>query len=95
MDLANGIYGHHECWDGSGYPKGLKGEEIPIISRMIAVVEAYERKRCRDHYNKKSKMEALQTIRDGNGTRFDPQIAETFIQLIASSCKPEINDKIQ
>ena len=95
LDLANGIYGHHECWDGSGYPKGLKGEEIPIISRMIAVVEAYERKRCRDHYNKKSKMEALQTIRDGNGTRFDPQIAETFIQLIASSRKPEINDKIQ
>lgn len=95
LDLANGVYGHHEAWDGSGYPKGLKGKKIPVISRMIAVTEAYERGQSRDYDNEKSREEALQAIRDGAGARFDPQIVETFAQMINRNCKSDMNDESQ
>ena len=45
LDLADGIYGHHERWNGTGYPKKLKGEEIPFAARIIALAEHYDRKR--------------------------------------------------
>ena len=43
MDLAEYVYSHHERWDGKGYPKGLKREKIPLLSRIIYIVESYER----------------------------------------------------
>ena len=42
LDLAEAVYSHHENWNGSGYPKGLKGEEIPIMARIIAIAEVYD-----------------------------------------------------
>jgi len=83
LALANGVYGHHEHWDGSGYPKGLKGMEIPLISRIICVVEAYERIRNHANYREESRAEALRAIQNGAGTLFDPQIAETFLRMMA------------
>ena len=84
LDLANGVYGHHEFWDGSGYPKGLRGEEIPLISRIITVVETYERIRNQGNYSRESMEEALQIIRENAGIKFDPAIAESFIKMIMS-----------
>ena len=84
LDLANGVYGHHEFWDGSGYPKGLRGEEIPLISRIITVVETYERIRNQGNYSRESMEEALQVIRENAGIKFDPAIAESFIKMIMS-----------
>ncbi len=78
LDLAEGIYGHHERWDGTGYPKGLKGKQIPLFSRIISVVEVFERR----HSAGKSKEEALRVIQDSSGSRFDPDIADLFINLI-------------
>ena len=82
LDLANGVYGHHERWDGLGYPKGLEGEEISLTSRIIAVADAYERVRSNDHYSTESKARALMEIRNGEGKRFDPQVSEVFVQMM-------------
>lgn len=83
LDLAEYVYGHHERWDGSGYPRGLKGEQIPLISRIIAVVETYDRVINKDDIPlKEQKLAALEIIKKGAGTQFDPQIAEIFTQII-------------
>jgi putative nucleotidyltransferase with HDIG domain len=80
LDLAEGIYGHHEKWDGSGYPKGLKGEEIPRLARIMAVVEYYESIRT---YRKKTNIQdALQEFKQLSGTKFDPEIVEKFVTMI-------------
>lgn len=82
LDLANGVYGHHECWDGSGYPKGLKGEEIPLISRILSVAEAYERNFNREKDPKVGAEKALQAILRGSGKKYDPAIAQLFVRIM-------------
>lgn len=83
LDLAEAIYSHHERWDGKGYPKRLKGEEIPIISRIISIAETYERVLSAE-YNMDpiSKDKALQLIKEGAGKQFDPQIVGLFVQIM-------------
>jgi len=83
LDFADGVYGHHERWDGSGYPKRLKGKEITLLSRIISIAEAYERVLSGAYdFNPTSKEEALRFIRDGAGTQFDPQISELFVRML-------------
>lgn len=83
---------HHEKWDGSGYPKGLKGEAIPLVARIISVVDFYDATRCDRPYRKGMKREdSLALLRSMSTTAFDPRVVEVFIehveefdQLIAS-----------
>lgn len=83
LDLAEYVYGHHERWDGTGYPRGLKGEQTPLLSRIISVVEIYDRVLSSGGLPlKERKIAALQVIKDGAGTQFDPQLAEIFVQMI-------------
>ncbi len=82
LDLADGIYGHHENWDGSGYPKALKGLEIPLIARILALVESYEEARAGKGRNKKSKAEIVKDLHSEAGKRFDPVIVEAFVKMI-------------
>jgi diguanylate cyclase (GGDEF)-like protein/PAS domain S-box-containing protein len=83
LDLAEYVYSHHERWDGSGYPGGLKGEQIPLISRIISIAETYERVLNRGELDiEERKKAALMTIKEGAGTQFDPQIAELFVEMM-------------
>lgn len=81
-DLAIHALHHHERWDGYGYPSGLKGEEIPLFSRIICVADAYEAMTSvRPYKNKLSETEALNEVIRCSGTQFDPRIARLFVDL--------------
>jgi len=74
---------HHEKWDGSGYPKGLKGNEIPLVARIISVVDFYDATRCDRPYRKGMKREeSLALLRSMIGSAFDPKVVEMFIQHV-------------
>ncbi|HEU4712765.1 MAG TPA: diguanylate cyclase [Pyrinomonadaceae bacterium] len=74
---------HHEKWDGSGYPKGLKGEGIPLVARIISVVDFYDATRCDRPYRKGMKREdSLNLLRRMVGSSFDPKVVETFIEHV-------------
>ena len=74
---------HHEKWDGSGYPKGLKGEQIPLIARIISVVDFYDATRCDRPYRKGMKREeSLALLRGMVGTAFDPSVVKKFIEHV-------------
>ncbi len=74
---------HHEKWDGTGYPKGLREEEIPIVARIIAVVDFYDATRCDRPYRKGMKREdSLALLRRMAGSSFDHRVVETFIEHI-------------
>jgi diguanylate cyclase (GGDEF)-like protein/putative nucleotidyltransferase with HDIG domain len=74
---------HHEKWDGSGYPKGLKGEAIPLVARIISVVDFYDATRCDRPYRKGMKREeSLALLRSMVNSAFDPRVVETFIQHV-------------
>jgi diguanylate cyclase (GGDEF)-like protein/putative nucleotidyltransferase with HDIG domain len=74
---------HHEKWDGSGYPKGLKGESIPLIARIISVVDFYDATRCDRPYRKGMKREeSLALLRSMVGTAFDPKVVEKFTRHV-------------
>ncbi len=76
-------YCHHEKWDGSGYPRGLKGEEIPLAARIFAVVDAWDALNTDRPYRlASSKEKSLEEIRTQAGKHFDPKVVETFIRLI-------------
>ncbi len=73
---------HHEKWDGSGYPRGLKGEEIPIFARLFAIVDVWDAL-CSDRPYRAAmpESEVLEYIRNGSGKHFDPALVEVFISL--------------
>ncbi len=75
-------YCHHEKWDGSGYPRGLKGEEIPLAARIFAVVDVFDALTSDRPYRKAwSIREALDYIKQQAGQHFDPQVVEAFMQV--------------
>lgn len=81
-DISSLILHHHEWWDGSGYPVGLKGEEIPIACRILAIVDAYDAMINDRPYRKAmTPAQALHELRRCAGTQFDPGLVETFVSL--------------
>ncbi|ADY56002.1 diguanylate cyclase and metal dependent phosphohydrolase [Syntrophobotulus glycolicus DSM 8271] len=83
LDLADYVYAHHEKWDGSGYPKGLKGEKIPLISRIIAIAESYDVLTNPVSYKScLSSLQAIEELKQKSGTDFDPEIVKIFVEKI-------------
>lgn len=79
-----GVAWHHERWDGSGYPDGLKGRQIPVIARVIAVAEALHAITSpRPYRNARSWAEAFHELEAGSGTQFDPEVVETTLRIAA------------
>ncbi len=84
-ELAEYILAHHENWDGTGYPKGLKGQEIPVQSRIIAIIDAYDAMTSERPYRRAlSEDTAINEIKNNAGTQFDPQIARIFVEKVLS-----------
>lgn len=83
LALAREIaYGHHEKWDGTGYPEGLKGEQIPVSARLMAVADVYDALISERVYKKAlSHDEAVKVIREGRGNHFDPTVVDAFLEL--------------
>ncbi|TDP96854.1 PAS domain S-box-containing protein/diguanylate cyclase (GGDEF)-like protein [Halanaerobium saccharolyticum] len=82
--ISEEVLSHHERWDGSGYPRGLKEEEIPLLARIIAIVDAYDVMKEDQVYKEAiSKAEALNEIEAEAGSQFDPKLAADFIELMA------------
>ncbi len=82
--LAKEVLQHHEKWDGTGYPEGLKGEEIEFKARIIAVADAYDAMTTDRPYRKAlSKDQAIKEIKDNAGKQFDPNISKVFINLLS------------
>lgn len=82
-DLIPYILYHHERWDGKGYPSGIRGEEIPVGARIIALADVYQALTSDRPYRKAfSKREALKIIKEGSGTQFDPHIVDIFLKIL-------------
>ena len=85
IEALSGVKSHHEHFNGSGYPEGLKKGEIPIIARIIAVADAYDAMTSKRPYRKAlTKEEAIKELKANAGTQFDPAIVRIFIKYITS-----------
>ncbi len=82
---ANTILYHHENWDGTGYPEGLKGDNIPLLSRILSVADAYDIMQNTTHYRTRiySAKEALKEIKRCAGTQFDPNLVRIFLKIMS------------
>ncbi len=88
--VARAILHHHEWWNGTGYPEGLKGQEIPLISRMIAIVDAYDVMISgRPYKAAMSCEEALEEIEECAGEQFDPELVEKFVEMLRGEISSE------
>ena len=73
---------HHEKWDGSGYPRGLKAEEIPLSARIMAIADVYDALISKRVYKKGfTHDDAVEIIVKGKGTHFDPELVDVFLEL--------------
>ena len=82
--IAKEILYHHERWDGNGYPEELKEKEIPLLSRIISIVDSYDVMTSERPYSKPiSKEAAIQELQDCSGTQFDSDLVKVFVKTIS------------
>jgi len=82
-DMANYVLKHHERWDGKGYPKGIKGDEIPIASRIITIADSYDAMTSERSYRRALPKEvAIGELQKNAGSQFDPELLGVFIEKV-------------
>lgn len=92
IEVAAALRHHHERFDGSGYPGNLKGEEIPLLARIVAISESFDAMRqSRTYRPSRSVQVALGEIERGAGTQFDPRLAGLFVQMVRR-CQRQVDD---
>jgi putative two-component system response regulator len=85
-EVRAAIQAHHECWDGSGYPEGLAGEDIPIAGRIIALADVWDAITSERPYRKAMRHdEARAFIADRAGSLFDPRLVRIFLEELAEN----------
>lgn len=83
INISETICTHHERWDGKGYPNGLKGEEIPLEARIVAIADAYDAMTSQRPYRESlSSEEAAEELKRNAGTQFDPSIVKVFLEKV-------------
>ena len=84
--INNGIvYHHHEKYDGTGYPEQLKGENIPLLARIVAVADAFDAMTSRRSYRGEMDLDYVkEEIKRCSGTHFDPKVAEVFLDILTN-----------
>lgn len=93
--IAKYILHHHEKWDGTGYPEGLKGNEIPLISQIIALADAWDAMLSKRAYRDSLSIEeALEEVKRNNGTQFAPEVAKVFINIIEKDIMGELTSDV-
>lgn len=86
-DLPEGVLSHHERWDGQGYPRRLKGREIPLTARVVSIADTFDAITYSRRYNQARSFEvAVAAIREGSGAQFDPQLVDMFMAPAVLSC---------
>lgn len=89
--VAEDIMAHHERWDGSGYPGGLKGEGIPFLARITSIADAYEVMINGRPYKRPLLMkEVLAEFKEGAGTQFDPELVKVFLEIFKKNSREEM-----
>jgi putative nucleotidyltransferase with HDIG domain len=90
-ELPSIILSHHERWDGTGYPAGLAGEDIPLGARIVAVAEVFDAMRRETPYSRaKTEAEAIAELEACAGTQFDPKIVRLFVAGLRDSGDPRV-----
>ncbi len=90
-DCADTVQHHHEYWDGTGYPDGLKGEDIPLASRILAVTSDYDAMISDRPYHHREPMtqdEAIRAIQEGSGTKYDPTVVSVMVEILGARHAP-------
>jgi diguanylate cyclase (GGDEF)-like protein/putative nucleotidyltransferase with HDIG domain len=83
LDMANCVLYHHERWDGTGYPKGLKGESIPLVSRIIAIADAFDAMSSERSYRSSMPEQVIiEELRNNAGIQFDPELVNVFVEKV-------------
>jgi putative nucleotidyltransferase with HDIG domain len=92
-DCVDTVLFHHERYDGNGYPRGLKGENIPRDARIMTIADSYDAMTSERGYKKRplTEEEAIRELKACSGTQFDPELVELFIKIREKSATPEIN----
>ncbi|MBS3985568.1 MAG: PAS domain S-box protein [Selenomonadales bacterium] len=84
--VADAVLSHHEWWDGTGYPKGLRGEDIPLLARIIAVADAYADMISPYPYRQaRTHLAALEELQRCAGSQFDPEVVRCFVEKVMTS----------